>query len=208
MVEKIEIRSYKFLGNDLEIENIKKINLIVCGYWIIENNSIKYIFEKDCRIIETIIRGKNIKNLKYFTLPIDKIKTNIVKYLKIINPQIEDFIYIKNKLYIKLKAKEGAFDIDLSQDFKKLFNLIVIICSKIEQMSSVDNAFFVFLINNIANEIYYKLYEKMWEILIEIARDKRIQIFADTCNHDMIKSFKNVSSQNKNDNYFNFIKLF
>ena len=205
MIKKLEIKNYKNLQN-LEIPEIKQINLITGKNGIGKTNLLKYIYENDYfnnyYNIKTLPINK-ITDFNYSILSKNEIKLNFIEYLKIINNKIENIIYdSKFPIFIKLKDIEEKIHINkLGNGFLNFLHLILTIYNN-------KNANVIILIDNIFDEIHYSLYEQIWQLLLNIAQKNSVQIFATTHSYEMIKAFNNVSLQNKNDNYFNYIELF
>ena len=159
---------------------------------------------KVCKIILT--RG-DIHNLiiEEFGLAVKmNFENNVLKYLQIIEPKLQNIlsVTINNtpKLLCQIEGLTEKIDIkELGDGFSQFLHLILSVYFKPTG---------ILLVDEIANGIHYSLYEQMWQLLLKIAQDRSVQIFATTHSYEMIKAFNNVSLQNKNNTYFSYIELF
>ncbi len=61
-------------------------------------------------------------------------------------------------------------------------------------------------IDEIENGIHYSLFDKMWEIILKISKDRSVQIFATTHSKECIESYNKISKELE-DNDISFINL-
>lgn len=64
----------------------------------------------------------------------------------------------------------------------------------------------ILFIDEIENGIHYSLFDKMWEIILKISKDRNVQIFATTHSKECIESYNKISKQLE-DNDISFINL-
>lgn len=122
----------------------------------------------------------------------DELNNHLKKIFDIYNIDIID-----DELNIK-KTKEDIYAplSSYGQGFKSFINILLGLLINKEHM----------FIDEIENGIHYTLYDKLWEIIFKISKDKDMQIFVTTHSKECIESYCRVSKKLK-ENDISFINL-
>ena len=157
-----------------------------------------------CKIILPILDSHNLIISEYGSAVNMNFENNIVGYLQIIEPKLQNIysVTINNipTLLCQIAGLTKKVDIkELGDGFSQFFHLILSLYNK-------PNS--ILLVDEIANGIHFSLYEQMWEVLLKIAQDRNVQIFATSHSYEIIRAFNNVSLQANNNDFFSFIELF
>ncbi len=116
------------------------------------------------------------------------------RYLKLLfNIEKIDYINDEPQLYKNGWQKLSTY----GQGVKTFINIMI-------SLLSLENQ--PFFIDEIENGIHYSLFDKMWEIILTISKDKNLQIFATTHSKECIESYSKISKQHE-DNDIAYINL-
>ncbi len=138
----------------------------------------------------------------------DKGLKEIIDYLKItdkydkLNSYLFYFFYIKNIDFIqnrpmlKINNKYKNFS-DFGQGIKSFVNIIGSLLLLNKEYLFIDE---------IENGIHYTLFDKLWEIILTISKEQKVQVFATTHSKECIESYARVSKKLE-DNEIRFIEL-
>ncbi len=110
----------------------------------------------------------------------------IIKGLQILEPDIERFSFIggttiASGVLIKLRGREHPVTLgSMGEGMKQMLNLVM-------AAVTVENG--ILLVDEIQSGLYYDVQADMWRLLIEIAQNLNIQIFATTHSWDCVRGF-------------------
>ncbi len=118
----------------------------------------------------------------------DKRKDILIKFLKIIDPKVEDIALGLNKLvYIDIGI-EQMIPISLMGDgFLKA-------CSAMANILISEDGFL--MVDEIENGLHYKTLKLLWKSMLEVSRDSNVQMFIATHSYEAIKVLMTVMSEN------------
>ncbi|MEA1983086.1 MAG: AAA family ATPase [Campylobacterota bacterium] len=111
-----------------------------------------------------------------------------------INRFLENFNFINPKFKIiddtpYLKTDDNDEYTQIKQYGDGIKHYISIICS----LYSCKDGFL--FIDEIENGIHYTLYEKLWEIILQVSKEQNVQVFVTTHSKESIDSFNRVSKK-------------
>jgi len=109
---------------------------------------------------------------------------------------IEQIDIIKNKVMLKQNDKFEFLN-DYGDGIKHFINMIVIL------LSSENTAVYL---DEVDNGIYYRNFDKLWEIILTISKEQNVQVFATTHSKECIESYARVSRKLK-DKEMCYIKM-
>jgi len=109
--------------------------------------------------------------------------------------EIEELDYINNQPQL---FKNGWKELSLyGQGVKTFINIMISLLLLKEKILFIDE---------IENGIHYALFDKMWEIVLKISKERDVQIFATTHSKECIDAYSRVSQRLKDDD-ISFINL-
>ena len=117
--------------------------------------------------------GKIIRNKK---------EEELAVLLKDIDQSIKDIKFDGEDILVDIGIEERLEGRLMGEGIQKIFFLALIILSE-----EINNG--VLLIDEIENGLHYTAQEKLWNWLFDIAKEKKIQIFATTHSIDTVRSF-------------------
>ena len=160
----------------------------------------KIMFENTKNVVFLDNNGFSNEELKevYKTVQFKDKDVEVNEFLKSFHFKNPKFKIIDDKPYLKTDDSDEYTPINKYGDGIKHY--ISIICS----LYACENGYL--FIDEIENGLHYTLYDKLWEIIFQIAQEKNIQIFVTTHSKECIESF-NAISQNTNHNITAYIEL-
>lgn len=118
----------------------------------------------------------------------------VIKALQILEPDIERFSFIVETMtacgvLIKLRGREHPVTLgSMGEGMQQILNLVM-------AAVTVENG--ILLVDEIESGLYYDVQADMWRLLIEIAQELNIQIFATTHSWDCVRGFAAALSDTK-----------
>ncbi len=118
----------------------------------------------------------------------------VIQALQILEPDIERFNFIggttiASGVLIKLRGREHPVTLgSMGEGMKQMLNLVM-------AAVTVENG--ILLVDEIESGLYYDVQADMWRLLIEIAQELNIQIFATTHSWDCVSGFAQALSETK-----------
>ncbi|MBO0347836.1 AAA family ATPase [Phormidium pseudopriestleyi FRX01] len=118
----------------------------------------------------------------------------VIKALQILEPDIERFSFIggtttASGILIKLRGREHPVTLgSMGEGMKQMLNLVM-------AAVTVENG--ILLVDEIESGLYYDVQAEMWSLLLEIAQELNIQIFATTHSWDCVRGFAAALSETK-----------
>lgn len=121
-------------------------------------------------------------------------ENEVIKSLQIIEPNIEKLAFISNPLnqndripMVSLKNSEKPIPLySMGDGIKRILQLIL-------NLHQAKDG--LLLIDEFDNGLHYKVQEKVWGLLFELAERFNVQVFATTHSNDCIRAFSNISQE-------------
>lgn len=119
-------------------------------------------------------------------------EAQVIKALQILEPDIERFNFIggtttASGVLIKLRGRDHPVTLgSMGEGMKQMLNLVM-------AAVTVENG--ILLVDEIETGLYYDVQADMWRLLIEIAQELNIQIFATTHSWDCVSAFATALSE-------------
>ncbi|AFY84234.1 AAA family ATPase [Oscillatoria acuminata] len=116
----------------------------------------------------------------------------VVKALQILEPDVERFTLTRGQttassILVKLRGRDNPISLgSMGEGMTQILNLI---------MAAVMAENGVLLVDEIESGLYYDVQADMWRLLIEIAQELNIQIFATTHSWDCVRGFAAALSE-------------
>lgn len=117
-------------------------------------------------------------------------KKNIISTLQIIEPKIEDLIFVadtgnsgKRHAEVSLKNGTKAPIKSMGDGINKIFSIIL-------ALNVSENGYL--LIDEFENGLHHSVQQKLWEIIFQTAEKLNVQVFTTTHSNDTINSFAKV----------------
>ncbi|WP_254564862.1 ATP/GTP-binding protein [Oscillatoria sp. HE19RPO] len=116
----------------------------------------------------------------------------VVKALQILEPDVERFTLTRGQtaassILVKLRGRDNPISLgSMGEGMTQILNLI---------MAAVMAENGVLLVDEIETGLYYDVQADMWRLLIEIAQELNIQIFATTHSWDCVRGFAQALSE-------------
>jgi energy-coupling factor transporter ATP-binding protein EcfA2 len=121
-------------------------------------------------------------------------ENQVIKALQILEPDIERFSFIggtstASGILIKLRGREHPVTLgSMGEGMKQMLNLVM-------AAVTVENG--ILLVDEIESGLYYDVQADMWRLLMEVAQELNIQIFATTHSWDCVRGFAAALSDTK-----------
>lgn len=128
----------------------------------------------------------------------------VIKALQILEPDIERFSFIggtttANGILIKLRGRDHPVTLgSMGEGMKQILNLV---------MAAVNVENGILLVDEIETGLYYDVQADMWRLLIEIAQELNIQIFATTHSWDCVSAFAAALSETQDSDLGKLFRL-
>lgn len=177
----------------------KKIRAI--NFCLFDKNDYSEIYNnyKENKIIDFKYVPTQIMDDKNLPLYWDKIiltpyENEVIKSLQIIEPDIEKLAFInqpfndKNRIpMVGLKNSEKPIPLySMGDGMKRILQLIL-------NLHQAKDG--LLLIDEFDNGLHYKVQEKVWGLLFELAERFNVQVFATTHSNDCIRAFSKISKE-------------
>lgn len=128
---------------------------------------------------------QSVENL-YSKIALSEKEDEVIKALKIIEPQIERFSLVEeNRPIIKFSNGKIRNLSSMGDGISRIFAVI---------LSMVNCEGTYLLIDEFENGLHFSVQEKLWEIIFYLAERLNIQVFATTHSNDTIKAFGEISN--------------
>jgi len=193
-----KIKNYEVQSNlretnfHIELKNSKKI------YYILGNKLNKEDFSQDFEDYDDIENIYFIDNigftnyeleLSYKTVQLKDKEELLNKYINIFDNSIEKFKIIQNQA--KCKVKNGDYkDInDFGDGLKEYISII-------SSLYACEKG--CLFIDEIGNGIHHSKLDKLWEIILIIAKEQNVQVFATTHSKECIKALVTANTEDIN----------
>lgn len=160
----------------------------------------KIMFEHTKNVVFLDNYGFSNEELKevYTTVQFKDKDIEVNEFLKNFHFKNPKFKIIDDKPYLKTDDTDEYTQINKYGDGIKHY--ISIICS----LYACENGYL--FIDEIENGIHYTLYNKLWEIIFQLSKEQKVQVFVTTHSKECIESF-NAISQNSNHSITAYIEL-
>ncbi len=192
------LNNIKYELNDNDFNPIIEIEINDISTKIDFNNKILFENSKNIIFIDNFgFTNSELKEVYKFVQFKDK-DIQVNSFLKNFNFRNPKFKIIDDKPYLKTDDTEEYNQINKYGDGIKHY--ISIICS----LYACENGYL--FIDEIENGIHYTLYDKLWEIIFQIAQEQNVQVFVTTHSKECIESYNNIS-QKLNPSITTYIEL-
>ena len=126
----------------------------------------------------------------YSKIALSEREDEVIKALKIIEPETERFSLIEDgKPIIRLTNGKIRNLSSMGDGVSRVFSIIL-------SMVNCENGYL--LIDEFENGLHYSVQEKLWEVIFYLAERLDIQVFATTHSSDALRSFTTVLARQKN----------
>ena len=178
----------KFINNFIEekIKSYEKIRIKTN----IDNLNVNIVFKSSNKATKN--RYENL----YSSIIKDELEDSLDSYLREFDGNIEKFRIINSQPYCK---KNGNF-FNLNEFGDGLGKFVYLIMLLLSEKDSI------ILIDEIENGIHYTNLDKLWEIILTISEQQKVQIFATTHSKECIESYARVAKKLE-DKEITFIEL-
>ncbi len=188
MLTTLTIENYRCFQN-FSLNDLSRINLIVGDNNIGKTSLLEFINYLDTN--HSLFLSINDDYLDNFAQNWDLIQLTpkedkVIEALQIIDPNLERIgltvSHYTQQIRLKIKGEEQPIPLSSMGDgMKKIFRLIT-------QAVLLENG--ILLIDEIERGLHYTVQINMWRLLIKIAQDFNVQIFATTHSWDCICAFQ------------------
>lgn len=119
----------------------------------------------------------------------------IVEGLKVIEPQVQDFIFTDNEMLVDIGLSKRIPVNMMGDGARKIVALLT-------AMYDCKNG--ALLIDEISNGFHYSVMSNLWQVLIKAATRNNTQLFITTHDIDSIKGLRDAAINNSHDNIASF----